>query len=81
MEQKQLSSAIEQICEEKGISKEVVLETIEMALASAYKKEATENSIHNFSHVIFERDTQIYTSVEKKRLEDNPLEKYFTHVL
>ncbi len=39
MEQKQLSSAIEQICEEKGISKEVVLETIEMALASAYKKE------------------------------------------
>ncbi len=39
MEQKQLSSAIEQICEEKGISREVVLETIEMALASAYKKE------------------------------------------
>jgi N utilization substance protein A len=39
MEQKQLSLAIEQICEEKGISREVVLETIEMALASAYKKE------------------------------------------
>jgi N utilization substance protein A len=39
MEQKQLSMAIEQICEEKGISREVVLETIEMALASAYKKE------------------------------------------
>lgn len=34
----QFISAIEQICEEKGISKEVVLETIEAALAAAYKK-------------------------------------------
>jgi N utilization substance protein A len=32
-------SAIEQICEERGISKEKVLETIEMAIAAAYKKE------------------------------------------
>jgi N utilization substance protein A len=32
-------SAIEQICEERGISKERVLETIEMAIAAAYKKE------------------------------------------
>jgi N utilization substance protein A len=39
MEQKSFASAIEQICEEKGISKEKVLETIEMALAAAYKKE------------------------------------------
>jgi hypothetical protein len=39
METKSFASAIEQICEEKGISKEKVLETIEMALAAAYKKE------------------------------------------
>jgi N utilization substance protein A len=39
MEYKQLSLAIDQIAEEKGISKEIVLETVEMALASAYKKE------------------------------------------
>jgi len=39
MEQKQLTLAIKQICEEKGIPREVVLETVEMALASAYKKE------------------------------------------
>ncbi len=32
-------SAIAQICEEKGISKEKVLETIEAALAAAYKKD------------------------------------------
>lgn len=32
-------SAIEQICEEKGISKEKVIEAVEMALAAAYKKD------------------------------------------
>jgi len=35
----QFIAAIEQICEEKGISKEIVLETIEQALAAAYKKD------------------------------------------
>ncbi|MFH1671447.1 MAG: transcription termination factor NusA [Candidatus Portnoybacteria bacterium] len=39
METKLFASAIEQICEEKGISKDKVIETIEMALAAAYKKE------------------------------------------
>ncbi len=39
MDTKSFTSAIEQICEEKSISKEKVLETIEMALAAAYKKE------------------------------------------
>lgn len=32
-------SAINQICEEKGISKEKVIETVEMAIAAAYKKD------------------------------------------
>ncbi len=39
MDTKTLVSAIEQICEEKNISKEQVIETIEIALAAAYKKE------------------------------------------
>jgi len=39
MDTKSFASAIEQICEEKGISEKKVLETIEMALAAAYKKE------------------------------------------
>ncbi len=39
MDTKSFGSAIEQICEEKGIAKEKVLETIEMALAAAYKKD------------------------------------------
>lgn len=36
---RQFLSVIEQICEEKGISKEKVLETIEMAISAAYKKD------------------------------------------
>ncbi len=39
MDKQPFISAIEQICEEKGILKEKVLETIELALAAAYKKE------------------------------------------
>ncbi len=35
----QFIAAIEQICEEKGISKDVVMETIEMAMIAAYKKD------------------------------------------
>lgn len=37
--QNQFISAIEQICEEKGITKESVIEAIEAALAAAYKKD------------------------------------------
>lgn len=39
METKSFISAIEQICEEKSIAKEKVIEAIEMALAAAYKKD------------------------------------------
>ncbi len=36
---KEVGAAIKQICEEKGIPFEAVIETIEMALAVAYRKE------------------------------------------
>src|SRR3989344_5824026 len=39
MDLKQFASALSQISEEKGISQEKILETIDMALAAAYKKE------------------------------------------
>ncbi|MEA2097698.1 MAG: transcription termination factor NusA [Patescibacteria group bacterium] len=39
MEHKQFVLAINQICEEKGISKEKAMEVVEASLASAYKKE------------------------------------------
>ncbi len=39
MDRQSFASAIEQICEEKGISKEKVMETIEVAIAAAYKKD------------------------------------------
>ena len=39
MEQKQFILAIDQICDEKGISREKAIEIVEASLASAYKKE------------------------------------------
>jgi len=39
MDQKQFVSALSQIVDEKGISQERVVETIEMAIAAAYKRE------------------------------------------
>ena len=39
MESSQFMSAINQIAEEKGIPKETVLETVEAALAAAYRKD------------------------------------------
>lgn len=39
MEQKQFIMAVDQICDEKGISKEKAIEIVEASLAAAYKKE------------------------------------------
>ena len=39
MDTKQFLSAIKQIAEEKGISEQSVLETIEAAIAAAYKRD------------------------------------------
>src|SRR3990172_12802695 len=39
MQNNQFISAIEQICEEKGLSKDIVIEAIEAALIAAYKKD------------------------------------------
>jgi len=39
MDRQSFASAIDQICEEKGISKAKVMETIEVAIAAAYKKD------------------------------------------
>ncbi|HRY52861.1 MAG TPA: transcription termination factor NusA [Candidatus Portnoybacteria bacterium] len=39
MDKQSFASAIDQICEEKGISKAKVMETIEVAIAAAYKKD------------------------------------------
>lgn len=39
MDQKQFLAAISQIAEEKGISQKQIIETIEMAIAAAYKKD------------------------------------------
>src|SRR3990167_2959258 len=39
MDQKSIAEAVKQICDEKRIPKEAVIETIETALAAAYRKD------------------------------------------
>lgn len=39
MQQNQFVTAIEMLAEEKGLSKEIIMETVELALAAAYKKD------------------------------------------
>ena len=46
MDLKSFGSAIYQIVEEKGISKEKVIETIELALAAAYKRDYASRGEH-----------------------------------
>ena len=48
----ELLSAIAQIAEEKGISKEAVLETVEAALAAAYRKDFGEKN-QNINNLIY----------------------------
>ena len=44
MEQKSIADAVKQICDEKGITVESVIETIEAALAAAYRKDFGEKN-------------------------------------
>jgi hypothetical protein len=39
MQQNQFVTAIEMLAEEKGLSKDIIMETVELALAAAYKKD------------------------------------------
>ncbi|MAG44941.1 transcription termination/antitermination protein NusA [bacterium] len=70
---KQFMSALEQIAEEKGISENKVIETIEAALAAAYKKDYGQKSQH--IQVKMDRETgqikvyQVKTVVDKQDLQ------------
>ena len=76
----QFGSAIAQICEEKGISKEKVVEAIESALAAAYKKDYGRRGQHiraEFNEVtggadfylvkeVVDKSTRIFETEEEK---------------
>lgn len=70
---KQFISALEQIAEEKGISENKVIETIEAALAAAYKKDYGQKSQH--IQVKMDRETgqikvyQVKTVVDQETLQ------------
>lgn len=77
LDQKQFSSALKQICDEKGLSEQQVLETIESALAAAYRKDYG-NKLQNIKVEFNPEDgsTKIYDV--KTVVEDLPEEEITT---
>jgi len=69
---KALSSAIQQICDEKGLSMESVIETIEAALAAAYRKDYGEKN-QNIK-INFDLTTGGFKVYDEKTVVDKPIE-------
>ena len=79
MSQSPFLAAIEQIAEEKGLTKEAVLETVEAAIAAAYRKEYG-NPHQNLRAEIGESTDdakiyQVFTVVPKEEFEDENHQK------
>jgi N utilization substance protein A len=71
----ELSSAIRAVCEEKGLSYEAVVETIELSLAAAYRKDFGQKN-QNIK-VIFNPDTGATEIMDIKMVVGNLPEDYF----
>jgi len=69
---KALSSAMQQICDEKGLSMESVIETIEAALAAAYRKDYGEKN-QNIK-INFDLTTGGFKVYDEKTVVDKPVE-------
>jgi len=78
MDHKQFLSAIAQIAEEKGISQEQIIETIEMAIAAAYKRDYGQRGQN--IRVKFDSETgkikvfQVFLVVNEDMLMEEPAE-------
>ena len=71
----ELSSAIRAVCEEKGLSYEAVVETIELSLAAAYRKDFGQKN-QNIK-VIFNPETGASEIMDVKMVVGNLPEDYF----
>ncbi|MCK4744960.1 transcription termination/antitermination protein NusA [Candidatus Parcubacteria bacterium] len=71
---KQFSLALKQICEEKGLSEKQVIETIESALAAAYRKDYG-NKMQNIKTKFNIQDGSVKIYDVKTVAEDAPLEE------
>ncbi len=89
MDVKQFQRALQQVAEERGISAERVIETIEAAIATAYKKDYGEKGQKikakfdpmtggaQFWQVkLVVDDSMLYTPEEVEAMKDNPPEEY-----
>lgn len=75
--------ALTQVCDEKGLSKEVVISTVEAALAAAYRKEyGKQHQVMraelNVDDLAKSRIFQVFAVVKKDELQDEEREKTLT---
>ncbi len=73
---KQFSLALKQICEEKGLSEKQVIETIESALAAAYRKDYG-NKMQNIKTKFNIQDGSVKIYDVKTVADDAPIEEEF----
>ena len=71
----EIKTAIEIICEEKGLKEEVILETLNQALAAAYRKEYLEDKNNNVKALFNVEDGSIKVWDEKTVVEDMELDE------
>ena len=74
----ELALAIQQICDEKNLSKDSVKETIESALASAFRKDFG-NKQQNL-HVDFSLDTGDFEVYDVKEVVEDELQKKYEDI-
>ena len=71
----EIRTAIEIICEEKGLKEEVILETLNQALAAAYRKEYLEDKNNNVKALFNTENGSIKVWDEKTVVEDVELDE------
>ena len=71
----EIKTAIEIICEEKGLSEEVILETLNQALAAAYRKEYLSDKNHNVKALFDIKNSSVKVWDEKTVVEDMDLDE------
>ncbi|MFC1622737.1 transcription termination factor NusA [Patescibacteria group bacterium] len=76
MDQKELSLAIQQVCEEKGLTQTDVIETIEDALAAAFRKDFGDKKTQNIKTKFDIKSGDFEVFDTKEVVEDELKEKY-----
>ena len=79
MQQNQFVTAIEMLAEEKGLSKDIIMETVELALAAAYKKDYGDKD-QEVRVVLKGQNFKLQVFVSREVVEDGSVENDFLQI-